>query len=399
MAFNFPATPTLGDEYASGGITFVWNGYGWNVKASDAPIDDKLYGRKNATWAEIVSDVTKSYVDTELAKRVAKTGDAMSGDLSIVKVDPSLVLNKSAALETNAVYGRLNGAHRWLIAAGNAVAETGGNVGSDFGIYRYADNGGYLASALYINRSSGNVTIGSELAVSGGATVTGAIITSSELKLKQGAVGTIRFGPDDGPYLHFNGTKLSVSRRLGVPAPTEADDATNYNHVEDRANAWGSYHAGSRMAIAGGTFTGKVAMNASPYHIAWASGDAGLQVYGNSGYNHAYMEFHRPGFATNFGMDENGNFRMGGWSHGGGNWYQFWTTRDFTALPSVTPYYHAAQWAYIADTYHPSSEGIKEPHAGGVVTGATGIDGGVGYYNRYRVLQVLNYQWWNVGYT
>jgi len=82
----------------------VWNGYGWNLKPTDAPSDGKIYGRRNATWAEtladalsdgkvygrknaawfeIVSDVTKAYVDAEVAKQVAATGDTMSGALIV----------------------------------------------------------------------------------------------------------------------------------------------------------------------------------------------------------------------------------------------------------------------------------------------------------------------------
>jgi hypothetical protein len=49
MGFNFPGGPSVGQEFTSGGATYVWNGYGWATKSSDAPSDGKLYGRKNAT--------------------------------------------------------------------------------------------------------------------------------------------------------------------------------------------------------------------------------------------------------------------------------------------------------------------------------------------------------------
>ena len=61
----------------------MWNGYGWNIKDQDAPIDGKIYGRRNATWAEVISDVTKAYVDTEVAKQVAVSGDVMTGRLGL----------------------------------------------------------------------------------------------------------------------------------------------------------------------------------------------------------------------------------------------------------------------------------------------------------------------------
>ena len=34
MAFDFPSSPTNGQEFASGGATYVWNGYGWRWKMS-----------------------------------------------------------------------------------------------------------------------------------------------------------------------------------------------------------------------------------------------------------------------------------------------------------------------------------------------------------------------------
>jgi len=85
MGFNFPPSPTVGQEYTSGSATYVWNGYGWNVKAAiqEAPVNGKIYGRKDAAWAEVISDVTKAYVDAEVAKQVAATGDTMTGQLII----------------------------------------------------------------------------------------------------------------------------------------------------------------------------------------------------------------------------------------------------------------------------------------------------------------------------
>jgi len=61
--FNFPSSPTVGQEFASGPVTYVWNGEGWAIKTSpDAPVDGKVYGRKDAAWVEggggiLVSDV------------------------------------------------------------------------------------------------------------------------------------------------------------------------------------------------------------------------------------------------------------------------------------------------------------------------------------------------------
>ena len=267
------------------------------------------------------------------------------------------------------------------------------------------------SSTKYILYDGTNINInGAPVAVSDALTVTGAanlaavnasgvITAANELKLKQGAVGTIRFGVDDATYLHYNGTKLSVSKRLGVPAPTEGDDATNYNHVESRASAHAAAAAAPKVNRAGDTMTGKLTAAASPSHIAYDTGGAGLQVYGSSANNHAYMEFHKPGFACNFGIAEDQNFYYGGWSFGPGAWFRFWTTRDFAALPNVSNAVTNARWTHIGDVYHASYTGMTEPHGGTAVTGASGIDGAIGFYHRHRALQLLTTSWWTVGYA
>ena len=62
----------------------MWNGYGWNLKPTDAPSDGKIYGRRDATWAEVISDVTKAYVDAEVAKQVPRAGGiTMTGHLGL----------------------------------------------------------------------------------------------------------------------------------------------------------------------------------------------------------------------------------------------------------------------------------------------------------------------------
>lgn len=48
---------------------------------------------------------------------------------------------------------------RWLISK-SVAAESGSNVGSDLNIFRYADDGSFLGSAMHVRRSTGNVGIG-----------------------------------------------------------------------------------------------------------------------------------------------------------------------------------------------------------------------------------------------
>jgi hypothetical protein len=55
MAFDFPSSPVVDQVYTDNGVTYVWNGYGWQTGTGGSEIG--LY--------------------------VLKTGDTMSGPLSI----------------------------------------------------------------------------------------------------------------------------------------------------------------------------------------------------------------------------------------------------------------------------------------------------------------------------
>jgi len=88
---------------------------------------------------------------------VAKAGDTMSGDLTISKTQPMLLLDRGPGAGAFIV-GRNGGSTRWQVAIGNATAEGGGNAGSDFTISRSDDVGSTIDIPLSIQRSSGIVT-------------------------------------------------------------------------------------------------------------------------------------------------------------------------------------------------------------------------------------------------
>src|SRR5262245_54572277 len=57
MAFDFPSSPSVGQEYSSGAAVYVWNGYGWRVgprETSTPPTttvsDDFNRGSLGSNW-------------------------------------------------------------------------------------------------------------------------------------------------------------------------------------------------------------------------------------------------------------------------------------------------------------------------------------------------------------
>lgn len=64
MNMDFPASPTEGQVFASGGTSWQWNGYAWIVYGTssggtgdgieEAPIDNVGYGRYNAGWTPVL---------------------------------------------------------------------------------------------------------------------------------------------------------------------------------------------------------------------------------------------------------------------------------------------------------------------------------------------------------
>jgi len=138
MAMDFPATPTNGQVYTVGAVSYTWNGYGWVLSAGDS------------------------------TSFVKKAGDTMTGDLTINKVQPLVILDKTA--DGNAeIIGRKNGKGRWGVRLGNATAESTGNVGSDFEIIRADDAGTGIPglAPLTINRATGAIAFTTNAVIAG----------------------------------------------------------------------------------------------------------------------------------------------------------------------------------------------------------------------------------------
>lgn len=99
--------------------------------------------------------------DSAVAGKLPLTGGsaaAMTGNLYINKGAPTAFLQKTGNLQEAAIYAYQGTNPRWGLALGDASSETGSNAGCDFALYRYADNGSFLGTAMSIIRSTGVVT-------------------------------------------------------------------------------------------------------------------------------------------------------------------------------------------------------------------------------------------------
>jgi hypothetical protein len=116
-------------------------------------IDPSVIGAGNIDKASVRLQLERARDEiTALeATRVLKAGDTMTGDLTISKIDPFLILNKGASGQSNYIQGRQAGSARWGI-------NLGGPTTSDFAVDRYSDAAAYIDTPLSIARATGAPT-------------------------------------------------------------------------------------------------------------------------------------------------------------------------------------------------------------------------------------------------
>jgi hypothetical protein len=194
-AFNFPSGPTEGQQFTPpGGPTYVFQSGVWNaVAAADLTVAGDLTVGDDVTIGDILT--VTGYT-------------TMSGDLMVASADPDIYVNTTGANATTTavpyIGGQRNNLNRWWFALGYG-SESTGNAGGDFALERYADNGAFISNAIYVKRSSGDVTFYGNVTPSvtatynlGSASLRWATVYTSDLSLKN-EVGdwTIVEGADD----------------------------------------------------------------------------------------------------------------------------------------------------------------------------------------------------------
>jgi len=235
------------------------------------------------------------------------------------------------------VRGQDTGKTRWIMRYGNGTVEGGANAGSDFDLLRYADDGTTLLGA-------------------------------SLMFNRATGLGSVAADPT---------AVLGIATKGYVDSAISTVDGANVNK-------------------AGDTMTGPlITTNGTGIN----TGDAGtISVRGPA---NAALNFLIPSvFGANFGLGADGNFYMGGGSYGAVV-HQFWTKRDFAALPAAVLGVRLVNYGDIQTQTGPG--GYQEPVAGGVVTGwgwygISGQPAPLGF--RVRIMQVnIGGSWITVSYV
>jgi hypothetical protein len=129
---DFPASPTVGQQFTAAGVTWTWDGTKWTA-----------------------AGLSGGYLPL-----TAGASFPLTGNLNLAYNAPAIYLNKNASGGVlNFIVGQTGGVSRWTMALGDSAAESGANAGSNFYISAASDTGVGLGTPLAINRASGLVTI------------------------------------------------------------------------------------------------------------------------------------------------------------------------------------------------------------------------------------------------
>lgn len=178
------------------GHTNLWDRYTDGDGTSAAQTWLMGYDSTDAKWKPISSGVTKSFLDLG-SNAYNSTAFQPLEDQRLSKGNSpqfsTIYLNSSGSGTSAYNIYQLGNNYRFIMGL-NGAAETGSNSGTNFDMYRYADNGSYLGQIYGINRSTGifNFTentptiSGNQIVSNNGGTwginISGNAATASELK-------------------------------------------------------------------------------------------------------------------------------------------------------------------------------------------------------------------------
>jgi hypothetical protein len=166
------------------------------IAFADNDLTGKRYVRiKNVTWQPWIAETG--------GDKVSKAGDTMSGQLNQIAVSPAISMYASGTSGGGVLYGGTHSnLNRWGLFLGDGSPETGGDAGSNYGIYAYTDAGVQKASYLSINRVNGGIACSG----TGGFSTYGPVVAGAN-----GATGTYFFGNSSTKYLSYDGVSFTLA--------------------------------------------------------------------------------------------------------------------------------------------------------------------------------------------
>jgi hypothetical protein len=187
------------------------------------------------------------------------TGGTLTGPLHLQSdTDPTIYIKSTATWpglvfdsppgQVGYLFGARNSLGRWEVDLGEASAETGGNAGSDFQIYRYDDAGHPIDAPLYISRATGLATLKGDPTAALGVATKQYVDTKAFLPLSGGTLTgplilaadpTAALGAVTKQYSDLNKTRglIAVTTNAASPTVAQADYAYIYIYGSPTAPA------------------------------------------------------------------------------------------------------------------------------------------------------------------
>jgi len=291
MAFDFPASPTLNQIYApSGGPQYRWDGNAWRTTAAPG-----IY--------------------------VAKTGDTMTGDLTINKSLPSINLDRTDANDA-VIRGRRGGLNRWVLDLGDLTAESTGNVGSNFDIYRYNDAGTFIDASLTINRASGNATFAKAIIAASVQANTGTIYSYGYGGNNN--VGVLYLNSTSDRYLNYDGTNYNFGGAAGLNVTGQLTFST----LVSNTNVAPGWSAIINNASTGSNANGMYVQCKNDASIALAVLNAAASAWALTAYGNGDLATSR-NFTAGNNITQTGvvfTINGGQFHYNGSDFYLYWNT-------------------------------------------------------------------------
>ncbi|WP_042721685.1 tail fiber domain-containing protein [Flavobacterium sp. B17] len=276
------------------------------------------------SWAAVPGDNLGNHTATaDLNMNSKSINNALSLNTTV---------NAGAAGSTHLNFKNASNSQRW--AVGTLTVEGTGNAGEDFAIWNYSNTGTWLGNPLLIKRSTGNVTFGSQIQISGGSPGAGKVLTSDA-----NGLATWAAVPGDNLGNHSATTDLIMNEKtLYIRGTTDHNHGLVYNSSDDGPFLFG-YGGGSL-----GSYDGSK-------QLSWriSTNNVGIGTTAPD---------------ANAKLDINGKIKISGGSPGAGKVL----TSDANGL---------ASWTTPSNGSYTTSNGItttaNEIKLGGALTGATTI--------------------------